>query len=159
MPMTQEFLGYFQAMGLNPAFRPRVEQTIAEFEAQADQWMPGAVVESVLIIPGKDVMGNPAFELTLFGADAIMHAGVLYMKAPNELGVEIESIHKRVLSVKLRGRNYDPLNPNAPVSDSAELYVEFQLNGEPKKDEYWAKGINCRHLQGIVKRHITSNFA
>ncbi len=158
MPMTNEFLAYFQSMGLNAAFRPRIEQTIEFFESRANQWMPGAACENVLVMPVKDVMGNAAFELTLFGADAIMYAGVLYLKPPIELSLNIKSVHKRVQYVKMRGRNCDPILPDNPVSDGGELFVEFQLTGEPKKDEYWAKGVGCRQLQEIVARHILSNM-
>ncbi|GIK52329.1 MAG: hypothetical protein BroJett014_13020 [Planctomycetota bacterium] len=159
MPMTSEFLGYFQAMGLNPALRPRMEQVITEFETAAGNWMPGAVAESVMIIPVKDVMGNPAFELNVYGADTIMRAGVLYLKPPLELSVEFESIHKRVESVKMRGRNYDPMNPDAPVSDAAELSVEYQVRGKAKRDDIVVRGVNCRHVQGIVTRHLLANLA
>lgn len=158
MPMTNEFLTYFQSMGLNAAFRPRIEQTIDYFESRANQWMPGAACESVLVMPVKDVMGNAAFELTLFGADALMYAGVLYLKPPIEHSVLIKSLHKRIQYVKLRGRNYDPISPDGPVSDGGELYVDFQIAGEPKKDEYWAKGAGCKQLQDIVARHILSNL-
>ena len=48
MPMTNEFLAYFQSMGLNPAFRPRIEQVIDFFEQRANEWMPGAAAESAL---------------------------------------------------------------------------------------------------------------
>lgn len=159
MPMTNEFLAYFQSMGLNPAFRPRIEQVIDFFEQRANEWMPGAAAESALVQPVKDVMGNPAFELTLFGADAILYAGVLYLKPPIEHSVLFRSIHKRIQNVRIKGRNFDPVTPDEPCSEAAELNVEFQVAGEVKKDEYWARGVNCRHLHNIVSRHILSNMA
>jgi hypothetical protein len=157
MPMTAEFLAYFQSMGLNPAFRPRIEQIIDYFEQRANEWMPGGIVESVLVQPVKDVMGNPAFELTVFGADALLQAGVLYLKPPIEHAISFKSLHKRVQSVRMRGRNFDPMTPDMPVSEAAELNVEVQLAGESKKDEYWGRGLNCRHLHGIVSRHFLAN--
>jgi len=159
MPMTADFLTYFQSMGLNPAFRPRIEQIINYFETCANEWMPGAVVENVIVQPVKDVMGNAAFELTVFGADALLYAGVLYLKPPIEHSVMFRSLHKRVQSVRMRGRNFDPMTPDVPVSEAAEFSVEFQVAGEAKKDEYIARGPSCRHLHSVISRHILSNLA
>ncbi|MBP9891773.1 MAG: hypothetical protein KBG84_07675 [Planctomycetes bacterium] len=159
MPMTAEFLNYFQSMGLNPAFRPRIEQILDYFEQRANEWMPGGAAESVLVQPVKDVMGNPAFELTVFGADAILYSGVLYLKPPQEHTMLFRSVHKRIQNVRLKGRNFDPMTPDAPVSEASELNAEFQIAGEAKKEEYWARGVNCRHLHDIISRHILSNLA
>jgi hypothetical protein len=159
MPMTNEFLTYFQSMGLNPAFRPRIELILTYFETCANEWMPGAIAENVFVQPVKDVMGNAAFELTVFGADAILYAGVLYLKPPIEHTVVFKSLHKRIQNVRIKGRNFDPMTPDVPVSEAAELGVEFQIAGEAKKDEYISRGPSCRHLHNIVSRHIIANMA